>query len=70
MLCIGGYVDSATRITDDTGRFQFSGRMSGWYQVVVRCPRDVEIRRGEYTTYLEYSTAPCDSTWLTRPGAP
>jgi hypothetical protein len=69
VLCIGGYVDSATSTTDDKGRFQFSGRKSGWYQVVVRCPRenplafaaerDLGIRRGEYTTYLEYSTAFC-----------
>ncbi|HKS55765.1 MAG TPA: hypothetical protein VJS12_10790 [Steroidobacteraceae bacterium] len=77
---IAGYVESATSITDAAGRFEFSGRKSGWYEVVVRCPLEnplafvaesrLELRRGEYTTYLAYSTAPCDSTRFRQRGAP
>jgi hypothetical protein len=71
IFCIGGKVDHARTLTDEKGRFQFSGRIRGWYEVVVRCPHDNpfvfaahrnldELQRGEYTTYLEYSTAHCD----------
>jgi hypothetical protein len=79
-LCIGGYVEHAKTVTDENGRFQFSGRIRGWYEIVVLCPRDNpfvfaahgsldELQRGEYTTYLEYSTARCDWSPLKPRGA-
>jgi len=73
VFCLGGYVDYATTTTSEKGEFKFAGTRRAWYELAIRCPpgsqlefglRDSvdRLERGEYHTYIEYSSKPCEVT--------